>query len=300
MKNLLLVVCLVVLPFIVEAQQILANSLYHNIMPYYNPAFTASEYQLRGGLHYRNQWSGLAGAPVSYFGQYEHNFDSLNSGIGVTLMREDIGFITIQTAQINYRYELELSHVNRLSLGVSAGMGNLSVAPLWVNDYPNDPSLPGKESETKFTVNAGAMLKLNRFRLGLSALQFNQPNYDKLNYKSKAHAVLTADYKWLITRKFNLEPALFIMSDAVKASLTTLLRANYNNKFWAMAGYRSENLIIFGIGAIFFKKYSIGYNLDITRSKLTNINAQYTHGVYFNYQIQRRKNSFKIIGTPDF
>ena len=301
MKIFLTSICLILLSAAIKAQQIVVNSLYQNNISYYNPAYTASQYKLRGGLQYRRQWDNWPGAPVNYMGQYEHNLDSINSGIGITVMREENGFSTFQTALIHYRYELKLSHLNRLSVGLTGGAMNHTFEPFWIVTDPNDPSLPAEGNQTKFVMNAGAMLKLNRFRLGLSVLQLNRSRFDQLNYKSQLHTVFTADYTWMITRKFNVEPSVFFITDAHFMTLTGLLRANYNNKFWALTGYRSGEAIIFGLGAIIKEKFSVGYNLDIWRSRLLNSATTYSHGIYLNYQIQRRAlNPYKISGTPDF
>ena len=144
------------------------------------------------------------------------------------------------------------------------------------------------------------MLKLNHFSIGLSGLQLNRPNYDQLNYRSEIHSVLTLDYKWLITRKFNLEPALFWITDTKYMSLTTLLKANYNNMFWGMGGYRFSDGVVLAAGVLIGKRISLGYNLDVINSKLSN-GVNYSHGLYLNYQIQRPiVHSFSTTGTPGF
>jgi type IX secretion system PorP/SprF family membrane protein len=157
----LILIC-VFLPALAKTQQIVVNSLYHDVISYYNPAFTGTQHQLRGGIHYRNQWTKLNGAPVNYFGQYEQNFDSLNAGIGIVLMREEIGFSTFQMALVSYRYELKLSNLNRLSFGISGGFNNHIREPFWIVMNPDDPYLNfDKVSQTKFILNAGALLTLN-------------------------------------------------------------------------------------------------------------------------------------------
>lgn len=284
-----------------QAQQIGANSLYRNSLGYYNPAYTAAEYKVRGGFQLQRQWDGWEGSPVNYFGQYEHHLDSINSGIGFTVMREEVGFSIFQSAFVNYSYELKLTRKNKLSFGLSAGAVNTLFDPFWAIFDPNDPEVPGKAAQTKFTLNTGILLTINRFRFGLSALQLNQPNFALLNYKSKLHTVITFDYKWLLTRKINLEPSIFFITDGVFMSATGQLRANYDNKFWLMGGYRSEEAILIGAGAIIHKRYSVGYFLDIRQSKLSNSGTYYSHGVYLNYQIQRPKPlPYRITGTPDF
>lgn len=136
--------------------------------------------------------------------------------------------------------------------------------------------------------------------MGLSALQINRPNYDKFNFRSEIHSVLTLDYKWIINRKFNLEPAIFWITDTKYMSLTTLLRANYNNKFWGIAGYRIDDGIVLAAGVIIRKRVGFGYNLDIITSKLSNATS-FSHGIFLNYQIQRAPSyPLKVIGTPDF
>lgn len=299
MKKGFIIVCSFYFFTIAHAQQVEINSLYHNSISFYNPAYTASQYQLRIGAQYREQWSKFDGTPVSYFGQYEQNFDSLNSGIGISYTRNEVGYLTFQTALMNYRYEVRLSHINRLSLGVSGGFSNLDLNAIWVTPDPL-PDLPSSSNETNFIINSGVMLKLNRFSVGLSALQMNRPNYDQLNYRSEVHSVFTVDYKWLITRKFNLEPALFWITDTKYMSLTTLLKANYNNKFWGMAGYRFDDGAVLAAGVIIGKRVSFGYNLDVISSKLSN-GVNYSHGLYLNFQIQRPPvNPYRTVGTPGF
>jgi type IX secretion system PorP/SprF family membrane protein len=302
MKKMFIIACSFYLFTIAFGQQVEINSLYHNSISYYNPAYTASQHQLRGGAQYRDQWSEIKGAPVNYFGIFEQNFDSLNSGSGITYTRNEVGFLTFQTALINYRYEVRLSHVNRLLIGVSGGFSNLALDAIWFtpDSLPNHSPLPNSSRETNFIINSGVILKLNRFSIGLSGLQLNRPNYDQLNYRSEIHSVLTLDYKWLITRKFNLKPALFWITDTKYMSLTTLLKANYNNMFWGMGGYRFSDAVVLAAGVLIRKRISLGYNLDVINSKLSN-GVNYSHGLYLNYQIQRPiVNSFSTTGTPGF
>jgi type IX secretion system PorP/SprF family membrane protein len=283
-------------------QQVDNNSLYQNSISYYNPAYTASQYQIRTGAQYSEQWSKLDGTPVSYFGQYEQNFDSLNSGIGISYTRNEVGFLTFQTALMNYRYEVRLSHVNHLSIGVSGGFSKLDINAIWVtpDSLPDNLPLPSSSNETNIIINSGVMLKLNRFSVGLSALQMNRPYYDQLNYRSEIHSVFTVDYKWALTRKFSLEPALFWITDTKYMSLTGLLKASYNNKFWGMTGYRFDDGVVLAAGVIIGKRVSFGYNLDVISSKLSN-GVNFSHGLYLNYQIKRPPiNPYRTIGTPGF
>ena len=301
MKTLLITLSLLSILNSVLGQQIPANSLYHNIISFYNPAFTATEYKIRGGLQYRNQWVGIDGAPVTYFGQYEQDWKTINSGFGVAFIHEEIGFSTLQSILLNYRYELKLSKLNSLSLGISAGTNKVAMDPIWLVFDPTDPELPGKESQTKLNLNAGTLLTLNHFKLGISALQVNRPHFNQLNFRSNIHYSLTLDYKWLITRKFNLEPSLFFLTDWIYISTTEQIRANYDEKYWAMIGYRSRDSILMGIGTVIKKMFGVGYNLDIFKSKLNNSSSVFSHGVYLNFQLIREKNTpMQIIGTPEF
>lgn len=84
-------------------------------------------------------------------------------------------------------------------------------------------------------------------------------------------------------------------------STTGQVRANYTEKYWAMIGYQSQQSLLHGIGTVIKNKFSIGYNLDISRSKLNNSGTLFSHGVYFNFQLKRETlEPLRIIGTPDF
>lgn len=91
---------------------------------YFNPANagTTATPRLIGG--YRNQWPGMNNAFSTYYLSYDQKINSLKSGIGISVMRDNIGnsVFNVTGFDFNYNYQTELTREINISFGISAGL----------------------------------------------------------------------------------------------------------------------------------------------------------------------------------
>lgn len=91
---------------------------------YFNPANagTTGNARVMGG--YRNQWPGMNNAFTTYYLTYDQIISSINSGIGISVIRDAIGNSTFNVTgfDLNYNYQTALSREMNVSFGLSASM----------------------------------------------------------------------------------------------------------------------------------------------------------------------------------
>jgi type IX secretion system PorP/SprF family membrane protein len=81
-----------VLHFSMFAQQDPQVSQYIFNQLSFNPAFAGSGARMNFVGTFRNQWSGFEGAPKSYLVNIDSKTDKINSGAGLSFIRDEIGF----------------------------------------------------------------------------------------------------------------------------------------------------------------------------------------------------------------
>jgi len=171
-----------------------------------NPAVTGIENYTDIKLSYRNQWTGIAGAPVtSYFtmhtpigksdlrtsatsfqvpgenprgAQYweEYTAPAPHHGVGVTILNDKAGYINRWSFAGSYAYHKPLGVRTTLSAGINAGISsvNLDRSKInWASLDPNDPAVGyanGELKKLKPEIGAGLWLYSADYFVGLSAL----------------------------------------------------------------------------------------------------------------------------------
>jgi len=195
---------------------LLSNYLVAQVKPFYsqyvlnnyilNPAVSGIENYTDVKLSYRNQWTGINGAPVStYFSvhgpigkndyrtnatsfavpgenprgrQYWENYTAPDPhhGIGFTAINDKAGYINRWSVYASYAYHLPLGAKTTLSAGFNAGISsvNLDRSKIDFADLdPNDPAIgysSGELRKLKPELGAGLWLYGARYYAGISVL----------------------------------------------------------------------------------------------------------------------------------
>ncbi|MEM6842058.1 MAG: type IX secretion system membrane protein PorP/SprF [Bacteroidota bacterium] len=197
-----------------SAQQLFRLTQYFQNPMVINPATTGIEGFMDVKVGYRQQWSGLDGAPETYYvsahaplrlnsqstsfrnnalrisnpslydqledgSQYAGN--SVKHGLGGYITSDRQGIFSQTSGFASYASHLPLGNRLRLAFGVSAGVTNLQidVSDISVID-PNDPTYLAYQNQqgqtTNFDLNTGVFLYSDVFHLGYSAARIFQNN----------------------------------------------------------------------------------------------------------------------------
>ncbi|MBA4321377.1 MAG: hypothetical protein C0408_01030 [Odoribacter sp.] len=260
----------------------------------YNPGVAGVSGMICATALTRQQWVGFKGAPstTSFSVNAPFNLFGINSGVGLIVKSDNIGFDKDISLSGSYSYLMDLGQ-GKLGIGLMLGMLNKALAPSWqipsgdAHTPPSgDPLIPeNKESYVAFDASIGAYYKTDKYYAGFSVTHINEPKikFSKgLPYVSR-HYYLTAGYNiQLPSPSFELLPSFFIFSDgkAAQVSVNSLIR--YNKKVWGGVSYRAGDAISGIVGVELYNGIRIGYAYDFPMSDIRKSTSG-SHEFMVNY-----------------
>lgn len=234
----------------VSAQQLFRLTQYFQNPMSINPATTGIEGFMDVKIGYRQQWSGLDGAPETYYisahaplrssggeSNYQNNslrisnpslYDRMGSsrgfstgnsvkhGLGGYITNDTQGIFAQTSGFVSYASHFALGDQLRLSVGVSGGVVNrlIDVSSVSVLE-PNDPTYLAYQNQqgrtTNFDVNAGIFLYSDLFYAGYSAARIFQ---NRLYTDSEITGQQQLTHFGMLGIRLNLSEALLLVPGA--------------------------------------------------------------------------------------
>lgn len=268
-----LFVCITLFQISVFAQQDPLLSQFWNVSTSYNPANSGLFHKQQAGINYRHDWSDALMA------SYNAKLDKFKSGIGFNYMNERNSFIKQNRFDLNYSYHLDLGKEQKLAIGTSAGMAQISYIPGYFN-Y----TVSGKGSA--FFVNFGLCYKTKKLTLGLSSTHLNEARIEQAYFKFTRNYYLSASYDFDLSDNFTLKPQLLLRTDTYFSSTDINLLAIYKKQYWLGITNRNRDSFCFMGGVDLKEKYRIGYSYDITVSRLNNGASLGSHEIVLGFLLK--------------
>lgn len=286
-----------------KAQQDVQLTQYASALQLTNPAYVGTSGRLNVTGVARNQWVGFEGAPKSQVLLLNTPFLRYRFGIGLTLIRDEIGPTTNTLVYLNAAYNFHLTNLVKMSMGLSGGFNANSLDAASFNPASqNDPSI-SFDKQTEFLPNFGTGIYVysNKFYFG-----FSTPKLLKNNYTGKGaiensgseeqHIFLIGGYLFKIDDKWQAKPSFSLkMVKGSPLSVDITANAIYNNKIWFGLMYRHGD----AAGAIF--QYQItdrlraGYSYDQPFTEMKSSGG--SHEILVSYDLIFKGN--KIV-TPRY
>ncbi len=120
--GLIIFLTVLLLPIINYAQQEPIYSQYMFNMLNVNPAYAGSRGVPNLTALFRNQWSGMPGAPKTGNVSLDMPLASNNSAIGFQMYTDRIGIQKTQGVKFNYAYRAQAGETGVISMGLSMGL----------------------------------------------------------------------------------------------------------------------------------------------------------------------------------
>lgn len=252
-----------------------------------NPAYAGSSENTNSFGLFRNQWSGLAGHPVTGLISADAPIKKIHGAIGLTALYDQFGPEKTLNAKIAYSYFLPFKN-NTLSFGADIGYMHKQIVSMY---NQSDSVSPGK-TYNGFTLpdfGIGIYYYSKKFYAGLSSSHITQPGIrmETLTFNLARHYYLMAGKKMIVTEKLFFEPSFLIKSDF--ASTQVDLNANIYFKDFIITGvgYRpSDAVLLFLLGfniAGFRLAYSYDYGVSSFSSYFGN-----SHEITFGYALNKK------------
>jgi len=321
---LLLPIWLISLPASVQAQQAAQYSLYM-LNPFgFNPAWAGMDNTLVATGTYRQQWSGLLGAPVGQHINAHLPVYALNSGVGMLVENDAVGAHRSTRAALSFSHQIGLGKTRVLSFGGSAGFmqyaldGQKLRAPEGTYDAPggvvfhNDPNLPeGRVTAGTPVFAAGVVAVLDRLQVGAALQPAFAPTLTAkagaFRLQTVQQVILHGDYRFGNHRGWTVQPSFLLKTDITETQLEISSRMQWQENIFAGLSWRGigpssrDALVLFG-GFRLSDKTQLAYAYDVTLSSLKDVN-QGSHELLLRYSLNKPIGAGKlppIIYNPRF
>lgn len=241
----------------------------------YNPGYTGAKGAFDALALYRNQWTGIEGAPRTVYVNAHTPFAGKRNGLGIALTSDEIGKVHTNSVEMSYAYRIKLGGANTLSLGVSGRLEQLRIK--WSESEaidPDDPEIP-QGDETSFAPNfgTGAYFLGKGYYFGVSVPRLlKSPLYLDRSDRTNNHrtAYVMGGFSAKLTNQVELVPS-FMVSYNPAAPVDVDLNANliFLKTFWLGGSYRLGDSFDALAGVEFGNGLRLGVGLDFTQSALS-------------------------------
>jgi type IX secretion system PorP/SprF family membrane protein len=272
-----------------------------------NPAYAGSRDVLSTTILYRNQWTGIAGAPTTGSLSLQMPFKKKKIGMGAEIISDKIGPKNVSALLFSYAYKIPLPK-GQLSLGLRMGLYNFSFD--WNKiDYKDKSDLyntGGRSSKTTGTGDFGLYYFTHSFYWGVGINHLNrgkiidsQSNIGKdgtITSRQAIHFFMPIGKSFQIGN-IVLNP-IILFKKASNSPGTVDLSVNVLLKeiLWLGVSVRSKYGIVILSQYKINDKLKIGYSFDYGVNKI-GIAGKGTHEIMLGYDLGFQET--KII-TPRY
>lgn len=272
-----------------------------------NPAMAGVEDYVDVNVAYRNQWTGIDGAPrtttFSINGSlypnragYIPNDGATHQGLGAFLYTDDVGPIKQSGFYGSYAYHLKVTNDWFLSVGTFIGATQFKFddSDVVLIDNPNDV-LVQNVSNLNFDMSLGFYAYSKYLFFGVAANQIF--NNDIQFSETNTGGTLLSNYNMLLGSRIAVnELTEFVPFTLLKTVKNAPLRWDigaklvYDNKFWGGLAYRNEDAIAGFFGLRLTENLLLSYSYDWVTTQFSGQQTG-THEIVIGYRFNIRKQN---------
>ncbi|RYF25449.1 MAG: type IX secretion system membrane protein PorP/SprF [Flavobacteriales bacterium] len=298
------------------AQQDAQYSQYIFNAVYINPAYAGYRERLNLNATYRNQWTGINGAPKSFSLAADALMPNERVGLSLILAADQLGAQKNLSAFANYAYRFPVNEdeTSKLAFGLGLGFQQFGIyGDLMDPGDAGDNLIPlGTVKELVPDIRAGAFFSTPKMYIGASVnnligkfildkkkLDFNFPTPEPHFYLTGGTLIPLIEYE------IDFKP-FFLIKDDISGPTVLDLNAFFlfKQKLWLGAGYRTgikmynkpalvgdvknSNALI-GMAEVFISdKLRIGYSYDHATSNLAGYSGS-THEISISWNFMNER-----------
>jgi type IX secretion system PorP/SprF family membrane protein len=267
---------------------LLTNSLWAQQDPLYsqymlnplliNPAYAGLNNKFNGMVGYRTQWTGLEGQPQTVNASVHTSLVNNKIGAGIVFLNDRIGSISNTETNVSVSYKIQ-SDKHTFSFGMQAGIQSYRTdySVLRILD-PDDNAFTGGERGSRLNIGAGAVLKSERFFIGLSVPRLLPSTFKNGGQEFELynqHYYLMGAYVHYLNEHIRLKPSL-LLRGVKGAPPSADVAMNININAIHTAGVFTRNFSTYGIlvQTLLSERYRFGYAFELPTNK--SVGTQFT------------------------
>lgn len=276
-----------------KAQQEPMYSQYMFNMLQINPAYAGNRASDNLTLMYRNQWTGIDGAPETATLSWDRRNAGSNVGYGLQIYSDKIGIESSVGIQGFYSYRLAFEN-SAFTMGLSAGVMNYRANYIDVmTNTTSDPLFAENINGVRPTFGLGGLYATENWYVGFSipALLQTKISSKDVSITSGAsnHYFLTGGYIFDLDNDFKFKPSALLKA-VTGAPLELDINANvwYKDILGLGASYRTADSFVGMFELQLSPQIRLGYTYDYTVSPLKRY-AGGTHEIMLRYEFASPK-----------
>ncbi|RKD92498.1 PorP/SprF family type IX secretion system membrane protein [Mangrovibacterium diazotrophicum] len=269
----------------------------------YNPASIARAGFIYFFSNYRNQWTGIDGAPEIYNLNASGFYEEYHSAFGISMLRDDIGLTTALNPTLQYAYQLKLDRDLFLSLGLAVGVYTRSVnTSAYEAVIIDDPALDyTSERYSSPDASLGFELQAEYFIVGASTTHLFAlwKSDDELLISN--HRYFYAYYKNTEKEAYNLTAGIQLSNRSnltvvegtgiIRFKRPTGLVKGPTELFDLGATYRTSNELTLLCGINISRNIRIGYTYDFNLGSELKSNPSHEFLIEYRIPLRRYRNT---------
>ncbi|AUD02039.1 PorP/SprF family type IX secretion system membrane protein [Spirosoma pollinicola] len=292
----------------VRAQQDKMFSQYMFNMMALNPAYAGSRDVLSMSALYRNQWTGLPGAPQTATFTADMPLNNERIGVGIQLYGDKVGVIQETGAFASYAFRIKVGAKSTLALGLQGGASSYQANLSEVKTSPDnqiDPAFASNISKMLPNFGTGIYLSNDKSYLSISVprlIKNKLSEYNVGDYRSvqARQAYLAAGFVVGISPVVKMKPS-FLVKYAEGAPLGFDGNINFwfadriaigasirRNQFSSWTKYTTD-AVVGMLEVQLTDQFRFGYAYDRTMSNLQSV-APSSHEIMIRYELGFGKN----------
>ncbi|MCX6294529.1 MAG: type IX secretion system membrane protein PorP/SprF [Bacteroidetes bacterium] len=307
MKKIISISFIMLIGFVVDAQQLPQYSNYMVNDYVMNPAIGGTNNYFEGKSSNRYQWIGITDAPRTYILSVNGPAKNLKMGLGGLLFTDIVGPTRRTGFYLSYAYQLKVSEKVKVSLGLSGGLLQFMVdgSKITLRD-PSDMVISnGLQSVLLPDFGAGIYVYSTdkKWYAGASVPQILQnkikffDNTTSTLSKLATHYYATAGYKFNLNEDFVIEPSTCLKYvKPAPLQFDIGVRAIYKEKIWLGAAFRYLDAVSAMVGYTMQENITFAYSYDFTMTNIKKYSTG-THelmiGIKF-HKVRPRKDAVKV------
>jgi type IX secretion system PorP/SprF family membrane protein len=247
-----------------------------------NPAYAGLNNNFNGMVGYRTQWTGLEGQPNSFNASAHTSLVNNKVGAGILFSNDQIGNISNTETNISLAYKLNFKE-RVFSFGMQAGFQNYTTDYADLNIFdPTDNAFVGGERGSRMNIGAGAILKSEKFFIGLSVPRLLPSTFKNGGQEFELynqHYYLAAAYVIYLNERIRLKPSALLRGvKNAPASVDLAMNVNINAIHTAGMFTRNFNTYGFLVQTLVKEQIRFGYVFELPTNKSVGTNFT-THEV---------------------
>lgn len=259
-------------------------SQFNQLQSYFNPALTSYEGSTVRGF-VRDQWSGLEGAPRTYFFSLEFDPAEISKGydasllgktaIGLNLVQDNYGPFMDTELMLSYSSRVRLGKATNLRLGAAVNYNTIRLdGNNLTTEMAADPTLSqflnSFADMTIIDFNLGAALTHQNYYLAYGVQNVNRGQISRgevfLDQKSMVHIFQTG-FRQPVNENLSLfSHVLYRIQSDLPSNIELNVKAMLKEKVWIGIGHRVDYATNFQLGFL-MQKIRFGYAYEIPASR---------------------------------